>query len=334
MPFLTRGLMAQVMRAIRVNEFGGPEVLVLAKDVPIPKPGKCQVLIKVAAAGINPVDTYIRTGTHTVKPPLPYTPGMDVSGIVEELGEEVTKFKKGDHVYTVRTASGGYAEYAVADDRTTFKLHKNLEFTQGACVGVPYFTAYRALVIRGSAKPGETVLVHGASGGVGLAACQIAKNLGLQVIGTASTAEGLHLVKENGAHHAFNHKEEGYLDKIKEATDGKGVDIILEMLANVNLPADTMLCKKHGRILIIGNRGSCEINPRQLMTVETSVIGVMLMVTEPHEWEMMGSFMYAGMEQGWLKPVVHRKYDLKEAPQAHIDVISNQGSKGNLVLQI
>ncbi|XP_013410162.1 zeta-crystallin [Lingula anatina] len=334
MPYLSRGLMAQVMRAIRVSEFGGPEVLVLAKDVPIPKPGKCQVLIKVAAAGINPVDTYIRTGNQPVKAALPYTPGLDVSGIVEELGEEVTKFKKGDHVYTVCTTSGGYAEYAVADEKTTFTLHDKLEFTQGACVGVPYFTAYRALVIGGGASPGKTVLVHGASGGVGLAACQIAKNLGLQVIGTASTAEGLHLVKENGAHHVFNHKEEGHQGKIKEATEGKGVDIILEMMANVNLPADVMLCKKHCRIMVIGNRGDCEFNFSKLMTNETSVIGVKLMMTEGHEWEMMGSFMYAGMEQGWLKPVVHRKYDLKDAPQAHADIISNPGCKGNLVLQI
>ncbi|GLD61816.1 quinone oxidoreductase [Lates japonicus] len=204
----------RLMRAIRVREFGAPSVLTLCSDVTVPQPGHRQVLIRVHACGVNPVETYIRAGAYTRKPALPYTPGSDVAGVVETVGAGVTAVKAGDRVLTTATESGGYAELTVAAEDCVHKLPDALDFTQGAAIGIPYFTAYRALIHKARSKPGETVLIHGASGGVGMAACQLSRALGLRVLGTAGTPEGMKLVLNNGAHMAFNHREEGYTDKI------------------------------------------------------------------------------------------------------------------------
>ncbi|XP_069718283.1 quinone oxidoreductase-like [Phaenicophaeus curvirostris] len=189
-----------LMRAVRVFEFGGPEVLKIQSDVVIPVPKENQ---------------YIRSGTYARKPTLPYTPGSDVAGVIEGVGEHVTAFKKGDRVFTIGTISGGYADYAVAAANKVFPLSDKLDFKQGAAVAIPYFTAYHALFQKGHAKAGESVLVHGASGGVGIATCQIARACGLKVLGTAGTEEGMNIVLRNGAHQVFNHREANYIDKIK-----------------------------------------------------------------------------------------------------------------------
>ncbi|XP_053294503.1 quinone oxidoreductase isoform X2 [Pleuronectes platessa] len=267
---------SRVMRAIRVSEFGAPSVLSLSSQVTVPKPGPRQVLIRVQACGVNPVETYIRSGTFSKKPTLPYTPGSDVAGVVETAGEGVVAFKAGDRVFTTATESGAYAEFTVAADDCVHKLPEALDFTQGAAIGIPYFTAYRALIHKAHSKAGETVLIHGASGGVGVAACQLSRALGLRVLGTAGTPEGMKLVLNNGAHMAFNHREQGYTDKITEATDGRGVDVIVEMLSNVNLSKDLEMLAYGGRVMVVGSRGPIEINPRDTMAKESSIIGVVL----------------------------------------------------------
>ncbi|XP_060940415.1 quinone oxidoreductase-like isoform X2 [Limanda limanda] len=272
---------SRVMRAIRVSEFGGPSVLSLCSQVTVPKPGPRQVLIRVQACGVNPVETYIRAGTFSMKPTLPYTPGTDVAGVVETAGEGVVAFKAGDRVFTTATVSGAYAEFTVAADDCVHKLPDALDFTQGAAIGIPYFTAYRALIHKAHSKAGETVLIHGASGGVGVAACQLSRALGLRVLGTAGTPEGMKLVLNNGAHMAFNHREQGYTDKIMEATDGRGVDVIVEMLSNVNLSKDLEMLAYGGRVTVIGSRGPIEINPSDTMAKESSIIGVVLFFATP-----------------------------------------------------
>uniref|UniRef100_A0A8C6QNI5 Quinone oxidoreductase n=2 Tax=Nannospalax galili TaxID=1026970 RepID=A0A8C6QNI5_NANGA len=168
----------KLMKAIRVFEIGGPEVLKLQSDVVVPVPKDHQVLIKVHACGVNPVETYIRSGTYRRKPLLPYTPGTDVAGVIESIGDGVSAFKKGDRVFSSNTISGGYAEFALAADHTVYPLPETLTFRQGAGIGIPYFTACRALLHSARVKAGESILVHGASGGVGLAACQIARAYG------------------------------------------------------------------------------------------------------------------------------------------------------------
>src|SRR5262245_50182025 len=179
------------MRAIVVKEFGSPEVMKL-EDVPDPVPGPGQVLIRVHAVGVNPVETYLRAGTYARKPNLPYIPGSDAGGTVEKVGAGVTAFKAGDRVYT-QGATGGYAQWLVCEEALAHPLPERVSFAQGAALGVPYSTAWRALFMRAKARAGETLLVHGASGGVGIAAVELGRSHGLRVIGTAGTTEGVAL---------------------------------------------------------------------------------------------------------------------------------------------
>src|SRR6267143_2824632 len=188
------------MKAIVVHEFGGPEVLKL-EEAPTPKPAAGQVLVRIHGAGVNQYDTYMRAGTYAVKPPLPYTPGSDGAGVVEAVGDGVKKVKSGDRVYTAKTLTGAYAEYALALETQVHPLPEKISFAQGAGVWVPYCTAYHALHHSAGARASETVLVHGASGGVGIASVQMARAMGLTVLGTAGTQKGLDLAKREGAHH-------------------------------------------------------------------------------------------------------------------------------------
>ncbi len=295
------------MKAIQVHQFGGPEVLVL-HEIPTPKPGPGEVLVKIHAAGVNPYDTYMRAGTYAIKPPLPYTPGSDASGVVESVGDGVKKVKPGDRVWTAKTVSGAYAEYAIALESQVNLLPAKISFSQGAGLWVPYGTAYTALHHHAQARAGETVLIHGASGGVGLAATQLGRAMGLTVIGTAGTQRGLDLVKKEGAHFAFDHTKADNADQILKATDGRGVDVVLEMLANVNLATDLRLLAKLGRVIVIGNRGEITINPRELMGRRASVRGFTLWAATDAEVTEIYAGIDAGLENGTLRPSLVRNY--------------------------
>jgi NADPH:quinone reductase len=253
-----------MMKAIRVHEFGGPEVLQL-EEVPDLQPGPSQVMVQVHAVGVNPVENYVRTGTYAIKPALPYTPGADAAGVVAAVGGGVSSVKSGDRVYTSGSISGTYAEQTLCNEAQLHPLPANVSFEQGAAMGVAYGTAYRGMFQRGGGRPSESVLIHGASGGVGTAAVQLARAAGLVVVGTAGSDPGMKLVEEQGAHHAVNHSAPGYLDDLLKLTAGRGFDLILEMLANKNLAADLGLLAKKGRVVVIGNRGTVEINPRDTM---------------------------------------------------------------------
>lgn len=322
----------KLMRAVRVFEFGGPEVLKLQSNVAVPVPKDHQVLIKVHACGVNPVETYIRSGTYSRRPPLPYTPGTDVAGTVESVGDSVSAFKKGDRVFSSNTISGGYAEFALAADHTVYALPEPLNFKQGAALGIPYFTACRALFHSARVKAGERILVHGASGAVGVATCQIARAYGLKVLGTAGSEEGQRLALENGAHEVFNHKEVNYIDKIKRSVGDKGIDVIIEMLANVNLSNDLKLLSFGGRVIVVGCRGPIEINPRDTIAKESSIIGVSLFSSTKEEFQQFAAILKAGMEKGWLNPVVGSEYPLEKVVQAHENIIHGSKTMGKMVL--
>ena len=319
------------MKAIIVREFGAADVMKL-EDVPTPSPSENQVLVKIEAAGVNPVDTYIRSGLYPAKPNLPFTPGKDGAGIVEAIGETVTKFKVGDRVLTADSVSGTYAEFCLCEEKHLIKLPENVSFEQGAGVFVPFATAYRALFQKAKAKSGETVLVHGASGGVGIAAVQWAKNAGLTVIGTASSVEGKQLVKEQGADFVLDHADENYLEEIKQITDGKGVDVILEMLANVNLVKDFDILGMFGRISIIGNRGSLEFNPRLTMGKDASIFGMALFNAPEAEMQEIHAAIFDGLREGFLNPIVGKTFALEDASEAHRAVIEDKAF-GKIVLQ-
>jgi NADPH2:quinone reductase len=318
------------MKAIRVHEFGGPEVMRL-EEVTDPLPNSDQVLVRVAAAGVNPVDVYIRTGQHAVKPTLPYTPGTDAAGTVEAVGMNVRRISQGDRVYTAGTLSGTYAELALCDASQIHRLPPSVTFAQGAAVNVPYATAHRGLFGRAKAAPGESVLVHGASGGVGIAAVQLARAAGLQVIGTGGTEEGRRLVTEQGAHYVLDHHAPDYLEQLMKLTEGRGVDVILEMLANVNLGRDLTVLARGGRVVVIGNRGTVEINPRDAMGRDASILAMSLMTTPPAELQGAHAALVAGLENGTLRPVVGQEMPLADAPRAH-EAVMQPGAYGKIVL--
>ena len=318
------------MKAIRVTAFGGPDVLRL-EEVPTPNPGPGEVLVRIHASGINPVETYIRAGKYARLPELPYTPGNDGAGVVEEVGTDVTKFKAGDRVYTGGSISGTYADFALCKEEQVHSLPANVSFAQGAAMGTPYATAYRGLFQRAVAEPGETVLVHGASGGVGTAAVQLARARGLRVFGTAGSDEGLKLVREQGAHEVFDHRASEHFEQIMKATGGHGVDVIVEMLANMNLGKDLTILAKGGRVVIIGSRGPVEISPRDTMQRDADVRGMILPNTPPAQMASIHAALVAGLENGTLRPVIGREFPLPEAAQGH-NAVMESGALGKIVL--
>ena len=322
------------MRAICVRRTGGPEVLVL-EDLPDPVSGEGQVVVKLHAAGVNPVDIYIRSAAQGRQPSLPYVPGSDGAGVIEAVGPGVADVAIGDRVYVSGAAqtplNGTYAERALCAAVQVHPLPLPLTFAQGAAINVPYATAYRAIVDRARAQPGETILVHGGSGGVGVAAIQIACAMGMKVYATAGTARGLQLVVEQGAHQAFDHHAGDYLSAIASATGSRGIDIIVEMLANVNLDKDLGLLARHGRVVVVGNRGRVEIDARQTMGRDAAILGMTLMNATRQDLARIHAALGAGLINGSLRPVVGRQFPLAEAAAAHAAVME-AGAYGKIVL--
>lgn len=318
------------MKAIRVERFGGPEVLRVA-TVADPEPGQDQVVVRVRAAGVNPVETYVRSGKYAALPELPYTPGTDAAGAIEAVGPGVDGFRTGDRVYTAGTVSGSYAELALADAANVHRLPERTSFAQGAALGVPYATAYRALFQRAQARAGETLLVHGGTGGVGLAAIQLAVAAGLRVIATGGSEAGRKLAADQGAEQVLDHHREGYLDELKQLTGGHGVDVILEMLANVNLGHDLGVLAHAGRVVVIGSRGTVEINPRDLMARGAAIFGMILWKTPAADAASIHAGLYGGLASGALHPVIAGELPLADAPRAH-ELVMQAGARGKYVL--
>jgi NADPH:quinone reductase len=318
------------MKAIRVSEYGGPSVLKL-EEVATPQPGSNEVLVRNHAVGVNPVDTYLRANVDNRGPKLPYTPGSDAAGVVQAIGSGVTGVKIGDRVYVGGTASGAYAEVSLCDQAHVHPLPANVTFAQGAALNVPYATAYHALFHRAEGDAGETVLVHGASGGVGIAAVQLARARGLTVIGTAGTERGRKVVLEQGAHHVLDHSTPDYLNEVVGLTGGGGPDIVLEMLANVNLQKDLGIVAMRGRIVVIGNRGMVEINARLAMNRNAAILGMALFHATPAELVGIHAALGEGLRNGTLRPVIAQELPLAQAARAH-EAVMEGGHRGKIVL--
>ena len=325
------------MNAIQVNKFGGPEVLEYSTNVPRPKPGPDDVLVRIKAAGVNPVDVVIRIGAFGPQQ-FPFIPGTDFAGIIEEVGSNVTDVKVGQRVYgsDLNNPSGmkAYSQFIAIKRKLVHPLHDKLTFSQGASLPIPYFTAYRALFHLTKAKPGETVFIHGASGGVGIAAVQIASGLGLTVIGTASTPEGQELAKKAGAHFIFNHYEDGYLEKVKEAAGKRGIDIILESIADKNLKKDLGLIRNKGRIAVIGGAAEIAINPVDIFAREAVVTGVFIYSISDEELFETSQALYAGAKAGWLNPYIWKEFPLEKAADAHTLLKSGSGARGKIIITV
>ncbi|MGW6277802.1 NADPH:quinone reductase [Kribbella sp. NPDC055071] len=322
------------MRAIVVRRFGPPEVLAV-EDAPDPMPGPGEVVVRVMAAGVNPADTYIRTGVYAFfQPVVPYTPGFDGAGVVEQVGAEVTSCRVGDRVFVATlgfSGSGTYAERMVCAADAVHPLPERVSFAEGAAIGVPWTTAYRALFQRGELQPGQTVLVHGASGGVGVPAVQMARRAGAVVIGTAGTGPGEELVRSVGAHHVLNHREDDYLDGVAPLTGGRGVDLIIEMLADHNLEADTGVLAPRARIVIVGSRGSLPFTPRALMVHEADVRGTAVWNMTPAEQAQAQSAIADHLTAGDLTIPIGTAFPLAEAARAHEHVMT-QPATGKCIL--
>jgi NADPH2:quinone reductase len=318
------------MKAIRVSEYGGPSVLKV-EEIARPEPAANQVLVRNHAVGINPVDTYLRSNTDNRGPKLPYTPGADAAGVVEAVGPGVTAVKPGDRVYVGGTVTGAYAELSVCEVTQVHPLPAGASFAQGAAMNIPYGTAYHALFNRAHGEAGETVLVHGASGGVGIGAVQLARARGLTVIGSAGTETGRRLVAEQGAHHVLDHTAAGYLDECVRLTGGRGPDIIMEMLANVNLQKDLGAIAMRGRIVVIGNRGTIEINARLAMNKDAAILGMSLNHATPAQVAGIHAALVEGLRNGTLRPVIAQELPLAQAARGH-EAVMEAGHHGKIVL--
>lgn len=327
------------MKAIIVREFGEPEVMQV-EETETPRPAGTEILVRIHVAGVNPVDTYLRTGIHAHAPKLPYTPGKDGAGVVEAIGDDVTKWKVGDRVYTANSLTGTYAEYSLCEEIDLGRLPENISFEKGAGIWTPYATAYRALFQKAAAKSGETVLIHGASGGVGIAAIQwltgpqaslLARTEKFTVIGTASSDEGKKLIADQGADAVFDHTADDHLAQILEFTGGRGVDVIIEMLANINLERDFQVLTMFGRITVVGNRGSLDFNPRVTMGKDATIYGMSLFNSPQMARDEIHAATFNGLQTGKLDPIISRTFPLEDAPKAHHDVIESK-ALGKIVI--
>eukprot|EP01063_Lacrimia_lanifica_P038682 TRINITY_DN8278_c0_g2_i1.p2 TRINITY_DN8278_c0_g2~~TRINITY_DN8278_c0_g2_i1.p2 ORF type:complete len:343 (+),score=128.95 TRINITY_DN8278_c0_g2_i1:62-1030(+) len=317
-------------QAIVMTKTGGPEVLQMA-PVPLPAPKPGQVRLAVRAVGVNPVETYWRSGTAGRNPKLPYTPGRDASGVVDAVGQGVANVKVGDRVFTTGAATGTYAHHCLVAAGDCHVLPDNATFEEGASLGTPAMAAYRAMFVRGDAKPGERLFIHGASGGVGLIAIQLAKTLGMYVVGTADTPALATRLTSIGADKAFCHNDAGYT---KEVAAAGPYDLIIECLANVNLQHDLTFAAKQGRVVIVGSRGPTQVNPRDIMTKEVDVRGVFLTAQTEQQKQRAVAHLVAGMRQGTVKPVVSEVLPLSEAPTAHVKIMDpKRETLGKIVMR-
>jgi NADPH:quinone reductase len=325
------------MRAIQLTEFGGPEVLRLV-DIPVPKPVGREVLIEIKAIGVNYADTARREGQYVVKTPLPYVPGVEVAGIVSDLGDEVTSVQVGDRVVTLLGSdqATGYAEYTLADERGLIHIPEGVDFQQAAALPVQGLTAYHILKTMGRLEKGETVLVHAAAGGVGTIAVQLAKLFGAgKIIATASSEEKLALAKELGADELVNYTKEGWELDVRKITEGKGVDVALEM-AGGDIFQKTVSClAPFGRLIIYGVASGEQkpFYPSTLMKNNISVIGFFLpqMMKKPvlYQKSLQDLLTYYQNEQ--FKVIIGGVFPLEEAKEVH-RLLQSRKTTGKLIL--
>lgn len=325
------------MKAIVVSEFGGPDVLKY-KEIDAPTLGADEVRVRLHAAGVNPNEAYIRAGGYSFyTPPLPYTPGFDGAGEVDAAGSGVKHLKVGDRVFVAamlaKRNTGTYAQKVVCDASAAHALPDTVSYREGAALGIPASAAYRALFHSARIRAGETVLIHGASGGLGLIAVQMASGIGARVIGTAGTDEGKRLVKASGAAHVTGHIAEGSFEEILHLTNGKGPDAIIEILANENLDNDLKILARQGRIVIVGNRGRIEIDPRQAMVKEAAILGMALWNASHKEYAESLCAIGAFLRSGVLHPEIGDELPLCDADKAH-ETLLNRKSRGKMILKI
>lgn len=322
------------MKAMLCTTYGPPESLKLT-EVPSKPVGKGQVRVAIHASGVNFPDTLIIQGKYQFKPEMPFAPGHEVAGDVTEVGEGVTAFKKGDRVIGM-TGHGGYADEVVVDVGSLLKMPDNMSYIDGAAFTMTYGTSYYALKQRGELKPGETLLVLGAAGGVGLAAVELGKLMGAKVIAAAGSDEKLELTKKYGAEGLINYSKEKIRDRVKEMTDGKGADVIYDAVGGDAFDEAIRCINWLGRLLVIGfASGRIPSLPANLALLKScDVRGVFYgawRARDPKDSARNFQEMLSWYEQGKLKPHVSMTFPLEKAADAMNALLSRKAT-GKIIL--
>lgn len=321
------------MKAIVIKQYGGPEVLQI-QDVEVRRPGKGQVLVRLKAAGVNFVEIYQRRGTYPRE--LPYIPGSEGAGIVEELGEGVTLFKKGDRVAYVHQP-GAYAELSLVDAESLIKIPDNLSFEQAAAFPLQGMTAHYLIHEFRQLRTGDIVLIHAAAGGMGLLLVQWAHHLGARVIGTTSTEEKAKIAKEAGASDVILYSKYNFVAEVKKLTQDHGADLIIDGVGKTTFSGDLEAAARRGNIVIYGAASgpADPFVPNALMNRSLTLSGGSLgnYILTRSEMLKRAEAVMKGIQEGWLKLRIDQVIPLGQAAEAH-RLLENRQTIGKVILSI
>ena len=317
-----------------VEELGGPSAL-RRQDLPDPEPGPGEVLVDVKAIGCNFFDTLITRGKYQVQPDLPFAPGAEAAGVVEAVGGNVSHVAPGDRV-TVLLSYGAFASKIVAPTARIFPIADGMSFEAAAALGVVYQTSYVALAPRAQLQPGETLLVHAAAGGVGLAAVQIGVALGARVIGTGGTPDKLDLIRKNGADVALNYREEDFVERTKELTEGRGADVIYDPVGGDTFDRSLKCIAFNGRVLVIGFASGRipEAKMNRVLLKNISLIGLhwgLYFDRDPETLQRAQRDLVELYAEGKIDPLVSATYPLTDAEKA-LEALGDRKTTGKVVL--
>lgn len=323
------------MRAVRYHEHGDEEVLTL-ETVDRPEPTPDQVLVRIEAASVNPIDTYIRAGN--VSPPdgLPHIGGSDLAGVVEAVGEEVTRFTAGDRVFATGLGlftPGTYAEYTVAPEGQLVPLPESVSFRDGAAASMAFGTAWRALVNRGELELGDVALVHGASGGVGHAAVQVAKDAGATVLGTAREGKPADLARSKGADAVVDYRSDTLADDLAAAAGGREIDVVFEPQADRHLEANLERLSRGGRIVVIGETDSITLDAGLSMEAKKADADFRFMSLMASTADQAPILERVGerLADGRYTVEIAAEFGLDELPAAHRELLAS-GTLGKIII--
>lgn len=325
------------MKAMLCHEWCGPDGLKL-EDVASPEPGAGEVRVDVHCAGVNFPDLLMIAGKYQFKPPFPFSPGMEVAGTISAVGEGVTGFRSGDRVMAMTSNGGGYAEQAVASASKTFLLPDGVTYEQAAGFPVTYGTTYHALKDRGELKAGEVLLVHGASGGVGLNAVELGKRMGATVIGTVGSDAKMDIVRQYGADHVFNYSEHSIREKVKELTGGEGADVIYDPVGGDAFDESMRCISWGGRLLVVGFASGRipEAKANLVLLKQCQIVGVFWGAWTqkfPDECRSQFDTLLGWCAEGKLKPHVSMRFSLEESPEA-MKALAARKATGKVIVNV
>lgn len=330
-------IMANTMRAIEIEKPGAPEVLRVAQR-PVPRAGRGEVLIRVAAAGVNRPDVLQRKGLYAPPPGASDIPGLEVAGTVVAVGEGVTRWKSADRVCALVTG-GGYAEYVNAPAEQCLPVPKGLTLIEAAGLPETFFTVWINVFDRARLAPGETLLVQGGSSGIGVTAIQMARAFGHRVFATAGTDEKCRACEALGAERSINYRTEDFAKVVKEATGGRGVDVILDMVAGDYVPRELSCLADDGRLVLIaflgGSKTTLDMTDilRRRLTLTGSTLRPRPVSVKAAVAKALEEKVWPLIENGAIKAIVHSVFPLEQAAQAHA-LMETSAHVGKIILQV